>query len=385
MKLLNLEELDELGEALLSERDSACIPYVRDCMAPGAIRNVHTTLRVLDTGRHLLPVSINHGHQHGNDPAGNSYVVSPLTTYGAYADHEVRQLGYAALTWPLRLLVKATGCWLAAAQVDRVVHVNNWLLSTNLYPRDWDGADLPAITDLLRAAFPDHAIAWRSLNRHSNAALIDRLLALGYIAVPSRQVYLFDGRASQPAFLKHHNCRLDAALLRNTPYRVTPGSALQDEEFERIEHLYNLLYLEKYCPLNPQFSAGWLRAGQRGGWLQLQVLRTVDGRIDGVLGWFGDGHIVTAPVVGYDTALPQSLGLYRLLTRLCLQHAVEHKLLLNFSSGAARFKRLRGGQPEIEYSMVYAGHLAPERQRVWKVLSALLHRIGIPMMRKFKL
>jgi hypothetical protein len=183
VKLLKLDELDELDEALLIERGATCIPYVRDCMAPGAIRNVRTTLRVLDTGRHLLPVSINDGHQHGDDPAGNSYVVSPLTTYAGYADYEVRQLGYAALTWPLRLLVKATGRWLAAAQVDRVVHVNNWLLSTNLYPHDWDGADLPAITDLLRETFPDHAIAWRSLNRHSNAALIDRLLALGYIAV----------------------------------------------------------------------------------------------------------------------------------------------------------------------------------------------------------
>jgi hypothetical protein len=89
--------------------------------------------------------------------------------------------------------------------------------------------------------------------------------------------------------------------------------------------------------------------------------------------------------VGYDTALPQRAGLYRQLTRLCLQEAVERGVVLNFSSGAAEFKRLRGGQPQIEYSLIHVAHLSWGRRWVWQVLSHLLHGIGVPLMRKFKL
>jgi hypothetical protein len=119
--------------------------------------------------------------------------------------------------------------------------------------------------------------------------------------------------------------------------------------------------------------------------LQLKVLKNDQGRIDGVVGWFTNGDILTAPVVGYATELPQRLGLYRLLTQMCLQEAVRRRCLLNFSSGAAHFKRLRGGVPEIEYSLVFVGHLSKKRQRVWYLLSWILRTIGVPIMKKFKL
>jgi hypothetical protein len=282
--------------------------------------------------------------------------------------------------------MRAVGAWFARAGIDRLVQVNNWLLSTNIYPMHWQGEDLADITHFFTQNWPDHALGFRSLNRYSNAQLIQRLRALGYMAIPSRQVYLFDARNGPKAdFLKKHNTKLDAGLLRNTPYQIVTGEALTDADFERIEHLYNLLYLDKYCALNPQFTATWLRCGQRDGWLEIKALRAANGRIDGVLGWFSNPALITAPIVGYDTALPQRLGLYRLITRLCLQQAVERRIVLNFSSGAAHFKRLRGGQPEIEYSMVYVRHLSRTRRWVWHILAGLLHGIGVPLMKALKL
>jgi hypothetical protein len=339
-------------------------------------------MKLLDTGRFIFPVSVNNG----DEPANNSYVVSPLTTYTGYAVDELRRMDRPLVSWPANRIINFVGRRLKAARIDQLVQINNWLLSTNLYPCNWDGGDLAELKHFMIDSFPEHAIAFRSLNRFSNATLIDRLKSLKFVAIPSRQVYLFDARDGKKAeFLGRHNTRIDAKLLQKTSYEVVSGGDLSADDFPRLEQLYNQLYLEKYSSLNPQLSAEWLRHGQRDGWLKLHVLRTADNRIDGVVGWFSNECILTAPIVGYDTSLPQSLGLYRLITQMCLQESVKRRCILNFSSGASLFKRHRGGRPEIEYSMVFVDHLAAGRARAWRMLSHVLHSVGIPIMKTFKL
>ena len=359
--------------------------YVHNCIADSsaaAIANVETRMKLLDTGDFLFPVSVNAG----DEPHGNSYVVSPLTTYTGYAVDELRRMNRPWVSWPAKRLINIIGRRLIAARVDRLVQVNNWLLSTNLYPYAWDGLDLGEVKRFMVDSFPDHAIAFRSLNRFSNSVLIDRLESMGFVAIPSRQVYIFDARDGDKSnFLRRHNTRIDAKLLQNTSYESVDGDALSPSDYSRLEGLYNQLYLEKYSQLNPQFKAEWLRCGQADGWLKLQILRTTENRIDGVVGWFSNEKVLTAPIVGYDTSLPQSLGLYRLLTQMCLQESVRRRCVLNFSSGAALFKRLRGGQPEIEYSMVFVDHLNAQRVRAWRLLGRVLHSVGIPIMKKLKL
>ncbi|MTC75999.1 GNAT family N-acetyltransferase [Providencia sp. wls1919] len=373
---------DQIVSESSSPNDSLARRYVRACASESLIGNVSTKMALLDTGTQQFPVSITDG----NEPDDNCYVVSPQTAYSGYAREEIKRLGRPYLTWPLKLLTQAIERLLNAGKINKLVQVNNWLLSTNLYPADWGVTELPAITALLKQNFPEHGIGFRSLNDFSNRELRQCLQSHGYLSIPSRQVYLFDGRAGEQApFLKHHNTRLDATLLRRSPYTVVSGSELNDDDFKRIEHLYNLLYLDKYCTLNPHYSAQWMQQGQRGGWLEIRALRNAEGQIDGALAWFSSSTVISTPIVGYDTALPQRFGLYRQLTRLCLQEAAERRQVLNFSSGAAEFKRLRGGKPQIEYSLVYIAHLSWGRRLVWKVLSFLLHGIGVPMMRKLKL
>ena len=114
--------------------DSHARQYVRTCAGGALIGNVSTALALLDTGHHQFPVSINHGH----DPVDNCYVVSPQTAYSGYAREELQRLKRPWLAWPLKLLTQGVDRLLSAAKVDRLVQVNNWLLSTNLYPADWD-------------------------------------------------------------------------------------------------------------------------------------------------------------------------------------------------------------------------------------------------------
>ena len=381
---MRLFDPSELGEASAAVADSPAARYVRSWASNGRalIGNVETRLLLLDTGAHQFPVSVNDGER----PGGNCYVVSPLAAYGAYAQEEVNRMKMRRFRLPLSWLVGAATSLLRSIQADRVVFINNWLLSTNLYPAAWKGDDLPEITQLMLTTYPQHAFAFRSLNSHCNGPLIARLKRLGYVSVPSRQVYVFDGRAGvRSDFLSHHNSQMDARLLSRSRYRLLHGCDLKDEDFERLEQLYNLLYLEKYCHLNPHYKAEWLRRGHREGWLQLQVLQSPEGRIDGVVGWFATDSTLSAPIVGYDTGLPMKLGLYRQLTQLCFQETAARRILLNFSSGAAQFKRMRGGQPRIEVSMIYVKHLPLSRRIVWGLLSILTRAVGVPVMKTFKL
>lgn len=350
------------------------------------IKNLSANLALLDTGSHKFPLTINEGDEVTASGEINSYVVSPLAAYTNYALEELRRLDSLLPKWPLVLIIKVIRVLLKWAVIDRIVHINNWVLSTNIYPADWKAENIADITQLMLKEFPQHAIAFRSLNEMNNEDLTLRMSRSGYLIVPSRQVYLFDfstEKSSQGSI--PHNCKIDERLLKKSGYKVVDARDLPIEAFIRMEDLYNFLYLDKYCRLNPQYTAEWLKAGCESGWLELRVLQSQKGVIDGVVGWFSNENFLTAPIVGYDTNLPQATGLYRMLTHLCIAEARKRKTILNFSSGAAYFKRLRGGTAAIEHTLVYVKHLSLRQRCVWHFLSGALHLIAVPIMKKLKL
>jgi len=68
-----------------------------------------------------------------------------------------------------------------------------------------------------------------------------------------------------------------------------------------------------------------------------------------------------------------------------LNTTLERNAVLNLSAGAAHFKRLRGGEPTIEYSAVLSRHLPVATRRTLRALGVLTTRLGIPIMKRFKL
>jgi hypothetical protein len=104
-----------------------------------------------------------------------------------------------------------------------------------------------------------------------------------------------------------------------------------------------------------------------------------------VIGLFEMDNLLTAPIVGYDTALDQRLGLYRLLMLQPFVAAMQSGSNINLSAGAASFKRLRGGQPIVEYSAIYDRHLARHRRLAIGVLGLLANRVAVPLMQKLHL
>jgi hypothetical protein len=347
--------------------DTASLPFAS---------NLDTQVALLRAGETTLPATINHGEPH------NAWICSPLSTYCNYALEELERNVHPLLAQPLRFVCHSYGHLLRRANIDRAVALNNWLLSTNLYPRLVE-AEVRTLVASARRRWPDHALWFRSLNATMNRDWIDALTRLGFQLIPSRQVYLFDDIRRNARC--HQNLARDLHLLRDTPLQKVHNGEVMEADYPRIAELYAMLYLEKYSRLNPQYSALFMRRWHVAGLLQFKGLRAADGALQAVVGMFRQGQTITAPIVGYDTAAPQSLGLYRLLMASVFEEAMTTGSMINLSAGAANFKRLRGGQPAIEYSAVLASHLPAGTRRVVSVLSTLTTKIGVPVMQRFKL
>ncbi|WP_172256254.1 GNAT family N-acetyltransferase [Saccharibacillus deserti] len=346
---------------------------------PALIANVDTKLRAL---RHealgvTLPLSV------GDREYGDSYVFSPYTHYISYAREELSMLESRAARAALGALLTPAGLLLKASRFNRAVQVNNRLLSTNLYP-ELDAEAISSAVELLLREFPDHSIVFRSLNRRTTPVYLDTLTDKGFRLVPSRQVYLYDAPDKIPSKARWLHKR-DYRLLDKHGYDVCGPDRLQAADAPRLAELYRLLYIDKYSSHNPVFTPLFFEQALHLGLLKLYALRSrSSGRLDAVLGYYLQGGIMTTPVFGYDTGIAQETGLYRMLSALLLSLAAEEGGLLHESAGAAQFKRNRGAEAEIEYSAVYDRHLPPWRRTGWALLSPLLNRVGVPIMRKYK-
>lgn len=339
------------------------------------IANVQTQLRVVRQGETLLPISVQ------NMEAGNSFIASAYTHYVSYARAELRGVREPFLQKVLEGVLRGLGSFLRFSQIDRVVYVNNWLLSTCLYPA-LKPAQIRSITQALQRAFPDHAFVWRSVHAYGNDELKRALVDAGYRLVPSRSVLFYNAPRGDHRHKK--DFKRDLKLLAETPYILRKLEHPTGAELERVQELYTLLYIKKYSPFNPQYTLKFMNLAQRSGLLEFYVLEK-DGRIDGAMGLYCRGGYMAAPVFGYDTALPKELGLYRLLSTHLTLEAERRGLVLHASSGVAKFKRSRGATPELEWIGVNDGHLPLRRRLGWGVLEFLMGEVAVPLIRKMGL
>lgn len=347
-------------------------PFILDGPAR-YIANVHQTeMRAVRVENTVLPITLSRYHP------DNSYVCSPYTHYITYGQEEFRTLKSPVIEAGLRGLFIPIGWFFRRSAFDQVVFVNNWLLSTNLYPALTPAA-AGAVLDALIAAFPDRAIVFRSLDTAANPALCAALQARGCQLTFSRQVYY---QAVQSAWVQRkQQFRFDRKHLERTPYQVVEAPELPADSAGRIVELYSALYLRKYSAYNPQFTPDFIRLALDQQLLTIKAFAHA-GRLDAVLGYFERRGLITPPLFGYDTALPQKLGLYRLLSARTSLDALARGWDVHFSGGVGPFKRLRGGVAALEYNGVYIRHLPAARRRPWQFLQALMDRIAVPIIQK---
>ncbi len=348
--------------------------YLLPIMMDGAqkyIKNMYNTqLMLAKVDDVIIPITISDFHP------DNCYTCSPYSHYVSYGGfEEVKHLNNLPVEALIKLIMNPVAWYFRNADLDKVAYVNNYLLSTNLYP-SVNSDQLSALSEALPVWFQDRVIVFRSVDERKNPHIIETLKKKNYEMVLSRQVwYMEPEEASRTRQYKE-----DMRALRKHGYEIVDGKDLTDDELVRSLHLYNLLYLEKYSYYNPQFTFEFMKLARGEEILHLRALKR-DGKINAVMGFFIKNGAMTQPLFGYDTSLPQEEGLYRLLTLITLQEGLQRNLLVHASGGVGKFKKVRGGKSVIEYNAVYYKHLPAWRQRPWKLIKAI-SKYAIPYFQK---
>ena len=336
------------------------------------VANLHAQIETVMADDTPLPVTLSDAQS-----SPNCYLCKPSSAYIDYGIEETRHFARAPLLHSvLSTAIRCAAPMLRASGLDHQAQVNNWLLATNPPP---PSGILPAMQTLARR-HPDRAIILRSLNDATDASLLVHLQAAGVTLLPARQVWIW-----RPNGGPHpRDRRRDAALLTDGQVTILPGTAFSEADFTTAADLYAQLYLQKYTLLNPHYTPAFLRGMSQAGLLHLTGLQVNDTLV-GIIGTVSLGSMLTAPVVGYRTDLPQTLGLYRRLLALAMAQAQTARIPFHMSAGAAGFKRNRGAQPAIEYTAALMTHLPRKNRLATAALAGVLTRIGVPIMRKYAL
>lgn len=335
------------------------------------IDNTDTEMIVIKVDDMVFPATIN------NAEYENSYVCSPYTLYVNCGFEKVQCFKNPVvrmfLTGILNLLKRA----FRSGKINKIIFVNNWLFTTNLYPK-MSESQIQAITKALLERYPDHAIAFRSITQFDNPACFKSLGQNKFDLIACRPVYFLDTKKEEP--FKARMFKSDLKVVQNSTYEVINNDQIKKEDYGRILELYRDLYINKYTTYSPQLNLNFIELAVKHKILNVKALRK-DGKIDAVMGYFARNGVATSPIFGYDTSLPQDLGLYRIISTLLTLEAKDKGLIVNQSAGASQYKKLRRAEGDIEYTAVYSRHLPILRRLPWFFMRRVINGIGVRVMK----
>jgi hypothetical protein len=337
------------------------------------ISNVNADISIIKINNKVFPIVKTHPKEE------NCYVCSPYDQYITYGLEELQVLKMPTIEFIFKLIIKAMALPLRFTNFNKVIYVNNWLLSTNLYP-ELNSFEIEAINKKLQDLYPGSIIIYRSLNEYTNSKLMTDLERVGASKIISRQIYITD--PAQPSYKKRKDFKKDQRNLLKSNITVTDNILLSDAP--QIKKHYDDLYLGKYTKLNPQFTIEYLENAIEHKLFNFQVVKS-NNTLTAVLGYFKRNNVMTTPIFGYDTNAPVTDALYRNISSLLLNESSSNGHILNQSSGASSFKSQRGAKPYIEYNFYFTAGSSFLQRSSWKFIQILLNTIAIRVMQKYKL
>jgi hypothetical protein len=338
------------------------------------IENIDAEMQVLRVNNRVFPLVVT------NNCYETSYVCSPYGHYISYASESLHLIEGKFIKVLTKNALKGFGKILKAGNINRVVYVNNWLFSTDIYPDELTVEEIKLISKVLQEAFPSHAIVFRSMNSCTNAPSLEALKGNAFDMIVSRQVFLTDTKNVD--VFKTRIFKSDLKLMRESNYEILDETQLTEEEYDRVPALYRKLYIEKHSSLNPQLTRRYLQLFLDEGLMHFKVLKR-EGKIDGVVGYYCRNGLMTSPFFGYDDTLSNSTQLYRLLSTVLTLEAKEKQFVLHQSSGASFYKKVRRAESYMEYLAVYTNHLSYGRKLPWMLLKHTMNSVAIPFMQKY--
>lgn len=375
IELFNSDNIDQLVWPETKEGDFAkklLLPLIKNGVQP-YFDNVKTTMMAIKIDDFVLPITVN------TSEIDNSYVCSFYSYYIGCALDNVDAIKNKFLQKSVILFIKVFGKFLERGMIDKVVCIDNWLFSTNLHPK-LEKNQIVAIQQFIEKKFPDHAIVFRSINSIDPNLPIQSFKNTQFDLIASRQIYITDSKNKE--IFETRIFKSDVKLLNKTDYQVGELILHSEDDISRVLSLYQALYLDKYSTISPQLTKKFIRLLVDEHILKFKTLQK-NNSIDGIVGFYSAYGTMNSPFFGYDTNLPQQIGLYRLLSTLLSLEAKNSGELFHQSSGASFYKSIRRATPDIEYNAVYTKHLSLSRRFYWKTLKVIMNDFGIYWMKKY--
>ena len=364
-----LLDLDQLRRCDRSDPASAFIEAFAANGSRTYISNLTTQVLALQLDGAVVPLTVNDAQY------GEAFTCLPHSAYALYSKAELGMVDTGAARPFLAAAANGTGAFLRAARINRVVNINNWMMSTNLHAR-WSHASMPEIRSCLVGRFPDHFMAVRSLTDWTDSVLIRKMQADGWRLIPSRQIYVMEDPDAE--WSAHSNRRKDLRRIELLDDEIVDLEMLGAGDAERISALYQDLYIRKYTSLNPALTPDFIRMTHEAGVMRYRGARDGRGSLSAIVGAFDDGRVLTPPVIAYDQSRPRSEGLYRTAMALAVLMACQSGMKLNWSAGAGKFKANRGGRPIMEYTAFYDRHLSRPRRLALAALDKAVRSFVAP-------
>lgn len=342
------------------------------------IRNVKTKIGIVAIDDLLIPFTVNEKDYE------NSYVCSPYNHYVTYAKEELVMLKKPVIEKILNGMIDGIGCVTKIIEINKVVYLNNWLLSTNLSVHLTE-KQIQEIHQEIIKHYPSHLICYRSMNDCLYPNMLKDFQKNGYQKLPSRYVYISEPNVLEKAKKRIRNTlKRDEKLLQNPNIEIIQHEDFTEHDINRVRELYQQLYLDKYSYQNPQFTDDYIRETYQTNSLHYMGIR-INGILEGVFASKIYQGMMANPIVGYNTSLPKEMGMYRMIRYLAVQESIRHGRMYHQSAGVGRYKHDRGAIGFPEYTMIYTRHLTQGKRMFWRVLCEILNRFAIKIVEKNRL
>jgi len=364
IQIVDVDNVDSIDWPANEESDSTrryVVPFIKN----GSLfymDNADVRVMALIIDDVLMPLVLAERNYH------DSNVCSIYAHYVKYAVEEIEKLDNRPLAWLLKACSLPFALILKAGRVDKVIYVNNWLLSTNPCS-ELSPEQVGTITSALKLRYPDYAIVFRSVNTYTCKTIFDSLRENGYNMVRSRQIYILD--TTRKAYWKNKTVKHDRNLSKRMGYEIVDAEQLTGADAPVLTKLYHDLYLGKHSLFNPQLNENFFHLILKERVLEIQALRK-NNRIDAFSCCHSNRKVMISGFSGHDTQMPLKVGLNRQDFSATMTRAKKSGRLLNLSAGAGSFKVFRGAEPFIEYDAVYDNHLPFHRRLAWWCLKSIL-------------